>query len=133
MSFVAPLLGPIIRAGVRQAYRYTIRAINLQDDALKAVLQTSPSRNMLGRAGIRGIRHGLAGGAIASPLIEQYKGISNVIQEKSRQTPNKLQKKYSSKYSNYRSRRYKYSSHCKCRRNYAGTRSSRSSSGRRYR
>ncbi len=78
MSFAAPL----IREGLRQAFRYTVKAINLQDDALRAVLQTSPSRNILGRGGIRGIRHGLAGGTIGSPFIEQYKGIANVIQEK---------------------------------------------------
>ncbi len=124
------LVGPILVQVGKAAFRYTVRAINLQGDALRAVLQTSPSRNILGRGAIRGIRHGLAGGAVASPFIEQYKGIADVIQtQRQRPQTNKFQKKYSSKRGyNSRSRnQYRYNSkYCRVYARPRGNKSSRS-------
>ncbi len=72
----------IFREIARQIGRQIYRVANMQDDILKQVLQTSPSRNVFGRGGIRGIRHGAGGGAIASPFIEQYKSRNGAFQKK---------------------------------------------------
>ncbi len=55
----------------RGAYHAVRRIVNIQDDILKQVLHTAPTRNMLGRGGIRGVRHGLAGGAASTVFIEE--------------------------------------------------------------
>ncbi len=117
---VVGVIAPIVGTALRTAGRYVVRAINLQDDVLNNVLRTAPSRNMLGRGGIRGIRHGLAGGALASPFIEELKGSYNEFQTpKTQRTPsNKFQKKYRSvgRYSSSRSGKRRQF-RCRCRRN----------------
>ncbi len=103
------VIGVIAREIGRQIGRYTVRAINLQDDALNNILRTSPTRNILGRGGIRGVRHGLAGGALASPLIEEMKIGYNGISPKPTKRPkaNQQYKKYSTSGYNNRSRSYR--------------------------
>ncbi len=110
------IIAPLLREGVRQAGRYVVRAVNLQDDALNTILRTAPTRNMLGRGGIRGVRHGLAGGALASPLIEEMKTSNSGFQKAKRPSSNKQRKKYQTNRSDYRRRSAKYNKSCNCNR-----------------
>ncbi len=117
----------------RQIGRHLYRALRVQDDILDEVLHTAPARNMLGRASIRGIRHGIAAGTLASPLIEQSKSRRNGFQKRQPFTPYKQRKNgqrgqqyprsrnkyYSPQY--YRYNRYVYPQRhkrCTCRKYY---------------
>ncbi len=59
----------VIGIVARQIGRQIIRALNVQDDLIKQAWMTSPTRNIVGRGGVLGARHGAAGGLAASAFI----------------------------------------------------------------
>ncbi len=62
-------VGVILRPFIRQAARQIYRALNVQDELVKTAWMTSPTRNIVGRGGVLGARHGAAGGLVASAFI----------------------------------------------------------------
>jgi len=93
----------------REVARQVVRLVNAQDDILKIVLQSSPTRNVLGRGGQRGIRHGLAAGTIASPFIEQYRSKLYAVPTQNGKRPktnNQYQKRGRNKYNTRSRNRY---------------------------
>ncbi len=86
-------IGTAIRGGLLagKAIRYASKLVNMQDNIINQALRTAPSRNILGKSGIYGVRTGAAIGALSSPFIGQkddnnlnggWNGISKKIQFK---------------------------------------------------
>ncbi len=63
------VIGAILRPLIFRAGRQVYRALNIQDDLVKQAWMTSPTRNIVGRGGVLGARHGAAGGLISSAFI----------------------------------------------------------------
>ncbi len=96
MSFIAPIIGPAIRQGVRTIGRYVYQGLRQQDKIIDVAYRRTGLYN---RGVVRGIKHGLAGGQIIGGTLslglnEDFsdpKG--NAIQKKPRYVP-KTRKSY---------------------------------------
>ncbi len=92
----------------RTAYRYRrqiVRALNIQDEWLKSAWMTSPARNIFGRGGGLGARHGVPAGQIIGGILNLGVPSTNPqdgVQKKQRQTDYQQSKKYSSRTAKYR-------------------------------
>ncbi len=115
MSFVAPLVREALRYGIRHSSKFVKRYINIQDDLVKSAWMTSPTRNIVGRGGVLGARHGAAGGAVIGGILNlglDHTNPGGFSKRPVRPTSHKFSKKYSTK------RRYNR----RCRPRYYGPR-----------
>ncbi len=114
---------------IKTAWRYRrqiYRLLNIQDEWLKSAWMTTPVRNVVGRGGVTGIRHGLPAGQIIGGILNLGVPSTNPLDEfsqKTRQRPQnyKFSQKRSSGYYNNRRKYNKCIRYNRYRRNYART------------